>query len=328
MSVSVRPPNVVLIGGTGFIGQHLAARLSDDGVGVLVPVRHYESAKQLAMLPGVDVEVANIHDDAVLRKLLAGRDAVINLVGVLHGGHGRPYGEGFRHLHVELPRRIAAACADVGVPRYLHMSALGADSSNPSSSPSMYGRSKSDGELAARSQPTVAATVFRPSVVFGPGDHFLTMFARLQRHLPLVPLAASRARFQPVYVGDVAAAFSIALARPDLRDATIELGGPAVYTLGQLVRLAGRFAGRERPVLGLPDWAARLQARLFELLPGDPLVSRDNLDSMLVDNVVAADTHALTAESLGIKLTAIESAAPHYLNRHDRLDAYRTHAGR
>ncbi|MGF6181019.1 uncharacterized protein YbjT (DUF2867 family) [Massilia sp. UYP32] len=322
--MSVRPPNVVLIGGTGFIGQHLAARLSDDGVGVLVPVRHYESAKQLTMLPGVDVEVANIHDDAVLRKLLAGRDAVINLVGVLHGGHGRPYGEGFRHLHVELPRRIAAACADVGVPRYLHMSALGASAS----SSSMYGRSKSDGELAARSQPTVAATVFRPSVVFGPGDHFLTMFARLQRHLPLVPLAASRARFQPVYVGDVAAAFSIALARPDLRDATIELGGPAVYTLGQLVRLAGRFAGRERPVLGLPDWAARLQARLFELLPGDPLVSRDNLDSMLVDNVVAADTHALTAESLGIKLTAIESAAPHYLNRHDRLDAYRTHAGR
>jgi len=322
--MSLRPPNVVLIGGTGFIGQHLAARLSDDGVGVLVPVRHYESAKQLTMLPGVDVDVANIHDDAVLRKLLAGRDAVINLVGVLHGGHGRPYGEGFRHLHVELPRRIAAACANVGVPRYLHMSALGASAT----SHSMYGRSKADGELAARSQPAVAATVFRPSVVFGPGDHFLTMFARLQRHLPLVPLAASRARFQPVHVGDVAAAFAIALARPDVRDATIELGGPAVYTLGELVRLAGRFAGRERPVLGLPDWAARLQARLFELLPGDPIVSRDNLDSMLVDNVVAADTHALTAESLGIKLTAIESAAPHYLNRHDRLDAYRTHAGR
>jgi len=322
--MSARPLNVVLIGGTGFIGQHLAARLSDDGVGVLVPVRHYESAKQLTMLPGVDVDVANIHDDAVLRKLLAGRDAVINLVGVLHGGHGQPYGEGFRHLHVELPRRIAAACADAGVARYLHMSALGASTS----SPSMYGRSKADGELAARSQPAVAATVLRPSVVFGPGDHFLTMFARLQRHLPLVPLASSRARFQPVYVGDVAAAFSIALARPDLRGATIELGGPAVYTLGELVRLAGRFAGRERHVVGLPDWAARLQARLFELLPGDPLVSRDNLDSMLVDNVVAAGADVLTAESLGIKLTSIESAAPHYLNRHKRLDDYRSHAGR
>ena len=322
--MSARPLNVVLIGGTGFIGQHLAARLSDDGVGVLVPVRHYESAKQLTMLPGVDVDVANIHDDAVLRKLLAGRDAVINLVGVLHGGHGKPYGEGFRHLHVELPRRIAAACADAGVARYLHMSALGASTS----SPSMYGRSKADGELAARSQPAVAATVLRPSVVFGPGDHFLTMFARLQRHLPLVPLASSRARFQPVYVGDVAAAFSIALARPDLRGATIELGGPAVYTLGELVRLAGRFAGRERHVVGLPDWAARLQGRLFELLPGDPLVSRDNLDSMLVDNVVAAGADVLTAESLGIKLTSIESAAPHYLNRHNRLDDYRSHAGR
>ena len=326
--MSARPSNVVLIGGTGFIGAHLAARLSDDGVGVLVPVRHYESAKQLTMLPGVDVDVANIHDDATLRQLLAGRDAVINLVGVLHGGHGRPYGEGFRHLHVELPRRIAAACADAGVPRYLHMSALGVDSTNPSASPSMYGRSKADGENAARSQPQVAVTVFRPSVVFGPGDHFLTVFARLQRHLPLVPLAASRARFQPVYVGDVAAAFSIALARPDMRNATIELGGPAVYTLGELVRLAGRFAGRERHVIGLPDWAARLQAGLFELLPGDPVVSRDNLDSMLVDNVVAADTHALTAEALGIKLTAIESVAPHYLTRHDRLDAHRTHAGR
>ncbi|WP_306391241.1 complex I NDUFA9 subunit family protein [Telluria beijingensis] len=324
MSTSPRPLNVVLISGTGFIGQHLAARLSDDGVGVLAPVRHFESAKQLTMLPGVDVDVANIHDDAVLRKLLAGRDAVINLVGVLHGGHGRPYGEGFRHLHVELPRRIAAACADAGVPRYLHMSALGASAA----SPSMYGRSKADGELAARSQPAVAATIFRPSVVFGPGDHFLTMFARLQRHLPLVPLAASRARFQPVYVGDVAAAFSIVLARPDTRGATIELGGPTVHTLGELVRLAGRFAGRERRVLGLPDWAARLQAGLFELLPGDPVISRDNLDSMLVDNVVAPGTDALTAEALGIKLTAIESVAPHYLTGRDRHDAHRSHAGR
>lgn len=305
----MRSGNVLLIGGTGFIGQHLAARLSDDGVGVLVAARHYEDAKALTVLPGVDVEVANVHDDAVLRRLLAGRDAAINLVGVLHGGHGQPYGDGFRRLHVELPRRIAAACADTGVARYLHMSALGADAA----SPSMYGRSKADGELAARSQPSVAATIFRPSVVFGPGDHFLTMFARLQRHLPLVPLAASGARFQPVYVGDVAAAFAAALARPDTAGAVIELGGPAVYTLGELVRLAGRFAGHERRVLGLPDWMARLQAGLFEMLPGEPLISRDNLDSMLVDNVVSGAGGALTAEALGIKLTAIASVAPHYL---------------
>lgn len=320
----MRSQNVVLIGATGFIGKHLTARLSDDGFDVLVPVRHYESAKDLTMLTGVDVRVENIHDDAVLRSLVAGRDAVINLVGILHGGHGRPYGERFRRLHVELPRRIAAACADAKVPRYLHMSALGA---NPSG-PSMYQRSKGDGEAAARSRPEVAATIFRPSVVFGPGDHFLTMFAGMQRHFPVIPLACPKARFQPVYVGDVACAFSAALSQPETLGAVIELGGPGVYTLGELVHLAGRYAGCERKVIGLPDWIARLQAAMFELLPGDPLISRDNLDSMKVDNVVDPATKSLTAGALGIKLTSLEAAAPHYLAPADPLDAYRTHAGR
>lgn len=320
----MRDLNVVVFGATGFIGGHLLARLAEDGVNTLVPTRHYESAKHLSTLPYLDLEVADIHDDATLRRLLAGRDAAINLVGVLHGGQGTPYGPGFRKLHVDLPRRIAAACADVGVARYLHMSALGADSAGPS----MYQRSKGDGELAARSQPRVAATIFRPSVVFGEGDHFLTMFAALQRYLPLVPLAGSGARFQPVYVGDVAAAFSAALRDPHTAGAIIELGGPQVYTLAELVRLAGRFAGHERHVLGLPDWVARLQARMFELLPGDPVISRDNLDSMKTDNVVRKQTGVLTAEALGIKLTPIEAVAPHYLAKGKGLDDYRARAGR
>jgi NADH dehydrogenase len=320
----MRDLNVVVIGATGFIGGHLAARLAADSVNMLVPARHYESAKHLTTLPYLDLEVADIHDDATLRHLVAGRDAVINLVGVLHGGHGTPYGPGFKRLHVELPRRIAQACADVGVPRYLHMSALGASSSGPS----MYQRSKADGELAARSQPEVAATIFRPSVVFGPGDHFLTMFAALQRRLPVLPLACANARFQPVYVEDVAAAFSNALRDPHTRGATIELGGPKVYTLAELVRLAGRYAGHERRIIPLPDWAARLQARLFELLPGDPVISRDNLDSMKTDNVVEKKTGVLTADALGIKLTALEAAAPHYLATGRGLDDYREHAGR
>ncbi|NNG24090.1 complex I NDUFA9 subunit family protein [Telluria aromaticivorans] len=320
----MRDLNVVVFGATGFIGGHLLARLAEDGVNMLVPTRHYESAKHLTTLPYLDLEVADIHDDATLRRLLAGRDAAINLVGVLHGGHGTPYGPGFRKLHVDLPRRIAAACAEVGVPRYLHMSALGANSAGPS----MYQRSKGDGELAARSQPQVAATIFRPSVVFGPGDHFLTMFAALQRYLPLVPLAGSGARFQPVYVGDVAAAFSRCLSDPHTSGAIIELGGPQVYTLAELVRLAGRFAGHERHVLGLPDWVARAQARVFELLPGDPVISRDNLDSMKTDNVVEKQTGVLTAEALGIKLTSIEAAAPHYLAKGKDLDDYRMRAGR
>lgn len=320
----MRDANVVVIGGTGFIGCHLLARLAADGVNMLVAARHYERAKHLTTLPYLDLEVANIHDDATLRRLVAGRDAVINLVGVLHGGHGDPYGPGFRRLHVELPRRIVQACAEMGVPRYLHMSALGAGHAGAS----MYQRSKADGELAARSAPQVAATIFRPSIVFGPGDHLLTVFAKLQRRLPVLPLACAQARFQPVYVDDVAAAFSLALRAPRTRGAVIELGGPQVYTLAELACLAGRVSGHERRVLALPDWAARLEARLFELLPGDPMISRDNLDSMKVDNVVDPQTQALTAEALGIKLTSLEAAAPHYLAPSRGLDGYREHAGR
>ena len=330
----MREQNVVVIGGTGFIGGHLLARLARDGIGTAVPTRHYESAKHLTTLPYLDLEVADVHDDATLRRLLRGRDAVINLVGVLHGGQGDPYGPGFRRLHVELPRRIARACAQMAVPRYLHMSALGASPTGAS----MYQRSKADGELAARSQPDVAATVFRPSVVFGPGDRFLTLFARLQRHLPAVPLACADARFQPVYVEDVVAAFAAVLRDPHLphdrpsdrptRGATVELAGPTVYTLAELVRLAGRYAGHERRVIPLPGWAARTQARLFELLPGDPVISRDNLDSMKTDNVLVPHEGVLTAGALGIKLTALESVAPHYLAPVDELDALRERAGR
>jgi NADH dehydrogenase len=199
---AMRDSNVVVIGGTGFIGCHLLARLAADGVSTLVPARHYETAKQLTTLPYLDLEVANIHDDATLRRLLAGRDAVINLVGVLHGGQGDPYGPVFRHLHVELPRRIVRICAELGVPRYLHMSALGASHTGVS----MYQRSKADGELAARSEPNVATTIFRPSIVFGPGDHFLTVYTNLQRRFPVLPLACAQWRLQPVYVEDVAAA--------------------------------------------------------------------------------------------------------------------------
>jgi NADH dehydrogenase len=225
-----------------------------------------------------------------------------------------------------LPHRIAAACALEGVPRYLHMSALGADRNGPS----MYQRSKADGEAAAASQPSVAATIFRPSVVFGPEDKFLNMFARLQRHLPVVPLACAHARFQPVYVGDVAEAFVRALLDPHTAGLTYELGGPQVYELGDLVRLAGRYAGHERKVIALPDALARLQAMLFELLPGEPVITRDNLDSMKVDNVLqpSRDNKVLTTAALGIKLTALEAVAPQYLAPPGGLDVLRARAGR
>ena len=317
-------PQVVVFGGSGFIGSHLVALLSQENIPVRVPTRHADRVRALTTLPGVDVVEANIHDGTALRELLAGCTAAINLVGILHGGRSQPYGAEFRRAHVDLPRRIVDACAVTKVPHYLHMSALGANSSGPS----MYARSKGDGELAARSRPEVASTIFRPSVVFGPGDHFLTMFAKLQRRLPVVPLAGAAARFQPVYVVDVASAFLRALRDPHARNQVVHLGGPAVYTLAELVRLAGRYAGCARPIVPLPDGLARLQARLFELLPGDPILSRDNLDSMTVDNVLDPAMPGLTAASLGIKLTPLDAVAPHYLAPGEPLDRLRTRAGR
>jgi uncharacterized protein YbjT (DUF2867 family) len=320
----MRASSVVVFGGTGFIGSHLAARLSEHGMTIVVAARHETHAMHLMPLPGVDIAAADLRDDAALRRLVAGRDAVINLAGILHSRRGDPYGPDFKQVHVDLPRRLVDACAAGGVPRYLHMSALGADRHGPS----MYARSKADGELAAASRPDVAATIFRPSVVFGPEDNFLNTFARLQRHFPVIPLAGAGTRFQPVYVNDVAQAFVRALLDPATAGKTVELGGPGVYTLAELVRLAGRYAGHERRVLALPDGLARLQARLFELLPGEPILTRDNLDSMRVDNVVSASTKTLTAEALGIKVTPLEAVAPQYLSPTGRPGVFGARAGR
>lgn len=315
---------VVVFGGSGFIGAHLVARLAAAGARVIVPTRRAERARHLIFLPRVEVLEADIHDDAALRSLLHGAGAAINLVGLLHSRPGTPYGPDFKRAHVDLPRRIVAACAAARVPRYLHMSALGADTNGPS----MYQRSKADGEVAARAEPTVAATIFRPSVVFGEGDRFLSTFARLQKWLPFVPLAGAEADFQPVYVGDVAQAFVNALGNLKTRHLRFELGGPRIYSLAELVRLAGKYAHHPRPVFAIPDALARVQALLCELLPGEPLLSGDNLDSMKVDNVVDPAIQATTAAALGIKLTALEAVAPRYLSPSERFDDFRARAGR
>jgi NADH dehydrogenase len=319
----MRELNVVVFGGNGFIGSHLIAQLAAEGASVIVPTRRPERAAHLALLPRVRIVGADIGRDD-LSHLLRGADAAINLVGVLHSKRGSPYGPQFKHAHVEIPRRIVAACAAAGVGRYLHMSALGADINGPS----MYQRSKADGEVAARAEPAVAATIFRPSVVFGPGDNFLNMFAKMQRFLPLIPLACADAEFQPIYVGDVAQAFIHALKDLKTRQQVYALGGPSIYTLAELVRLAGRYSHHERPVIALPAALGRLQASVFELLPGEPLMSRDNLDSMQHDNVLDPAIQALTAATLGIKLTALEAVAPGYLSPHDRFDDFRARAGR
>lgn len=318
---------ILILGGTGFIGSHVIAKLADSGCLLEVPTRRESRADHLLPLPDVDLVVkANIHDDKTLDNLVRGKDAVINLVGILHGkraAHGEPYGPDFARSHVELPRRVVAACARHGVHRYLHMSALGAHRD----APSMYLRSKADGEAAAFSNSAaVHATVFRPSVVFGDHDHFLNLFASLQKFLPFMLLASPDAKFQPVYVEDVAQAFVNALHDDTTIGRTFELVGPKVYTLRELVKLAGTFSGHRRPVIGLPATLSRVQAFFLEHMPGEPMMTRDNLDSMRVDNVAQASME----KELGITPTALEAVAPYYLQgmRHPHSGVSAVHVRR
>lgn len=309
---------ILVIGGTGFIGSRIVAQLAASGTDcIIVPTRRLSRAKHLQVMPTVRLLEENVHDDAALDRLMAGADAVINLVGVLHskrGAEGSAYGPDFARAYVELPRRIVAACKRHQVSRLLHMSALGADRNGPS----MYQRSKADGEAAVFAEPSIAVTVFRPSVVFGPGDSFLNMFASLQRIFPLMPLGGADARFQPVYVGDVAQAFCNALERRATFGKVYELAGPTVYTLRELVQIAGAMSGHRRPVIALPPALARLQATVLEFMPGGPVMSRDNLDSMQVDNVASGPI----APELGVEPTPLEVVAPTYLAQRDRRSRF------
>lgn len=299
--------NVLIIGGGGFVGSAVAARLARDGVCLRLPSRRPERARHLALLPQAELLAADVHDPAALVALMAGQDAVVNLVGVLHSRPGKPYGPAFARAHVELPAKIVAACARAGVGRLVHVSALGADPAGPSE----YQRSKAAGEAAIRSAaPGLGWTILRPSVIFGRDDHFLNLFASLLCLAPVLPLAGAGTRFQPVWVGDVAEVVARALAEPGAVGQTFDVAGPRVYTLAELVRYVGRLTGHRRPVLPLPEALGMLQARLLELAP-NPMMSRDNIRSMGVDNVISG----LGAPPLpfGLVPRALESVAPLYL---------------
>lgn len=313
---------ILVLGATGFIGRAIVARLAERGVRVTAPTRRLVRARPLMPLPTVDIIEADIHDDAQLATLVAGCDAAINLIGILHGGGGSPYGADFARAHVELPQRLAAACTAAGVRRLLHMSALGAD--GPAPLPSMYLRSKADGEKAVMAS-DLDWTILRPSVVFGPEDRFLNLFGTLQRFAPIMPLARADTRFQPIHIDDVAQAFVNALERRETIGQGYELAGPRVYTLGQLVRLAGKRTGHSRPIIRLPDLAGRLQAMLLEALPGPTLMSLDNFDSMARDSVASGPI----APELGITPVSIEDAdGDPVALRQQRLDASRELARR
>lgn len=306
-----------VLGGSGFVGRHVCHALAAAGYRLRVATRDRERAKeQLILLPTVDVSAVNVHEPGQLAEFVSGADAVINVVGVLHDGRGA---RGFQAAHVELVRKVVAACRSRGVGRLLHMSSLGSARDGPS----RYLRSKGEAEAIVR-ESGLAWTIFRPSVVFGPGDSFLNLFATVLRFSPVVALACPGARFQPVYVEDVAAACVRGLADLGSFGRSYDLCGPRVYTLRELVEYVGAVTGRRRRVLGLNDTFSYLQALAMEFLPVK-LMTRDNYYSMQVPNVCSCDF------PFGIAPTALEAVAPAYLGSRTpraRYQRLRRRAGR
>ncbi len=300
---------VLVLGGSGFVGRALCEQLQREGHRITVPSRRERQAMALGPLPALTVVRGDVlRDPGLLERLLPGHDAVVNLIAILQGNHER-----FEAVHVAWPRRLAQACLAAGVKRLVHVSALGVDAKvdGDDSAPSRYLRSKGRGEAALRAHSDLRLTVLRPSVIFGADDRFLNLFAKLQALAPVMPLAGASARLQPVWVGDVAAAIARCLVWRETEGKTYELAGPEVKTLKELVQLAGRLSGHPRPVLPLPGPLAFAQALFLECLPGEPLMSRDNLGSLKVPNVATGSLPGL--RELGLQAHSLGSVVPAYL---------------
>lgn len=340
---------ICVLGGAGFVGTQLVSQLAALGKKVKVLTRRREQSKELILLPTVDVVEADILDLQVLLREFRGIDAVINLVGILHenkkGRSDLPSARrgDFHDIHIELPRKIIHACAQAGVHRLLHMSALGAEPTAQSA----YQRSKGIGEALVREAgmrhsehenwyldgpkfihgQSLNITIFRPSVIFGQGDSFLNLFARLLKLFPVLPLAKPDARFQPVFVDDVARAFVNSIDDMSTFGQTYDLCGPQTYTLQQLVNYLGDLTGHKRPIIRLPEQLAYLQAWMMELLPGKKLMTRDDYFAMAVDNICARGWPGY----LDFQPTALEAVAPAYLRSvspRGRYERFRGHARR
>jgi uncharacterized protein YbjT (DUF2867 family) len=318
---------ITIFGGSGFIGRHLVRRFAKQGAEVRIAVRDIERAQFLKPLGDIGQVVpwqTNVMEPSQVATALAGADVAINLVGILYERGRRT----FQALHVDAAAGIARAAADAGVWRLLHMSALGADAQSHSA----YGRSKAAGE-AAVSAAYPGATIFRPSVVFGPEDNFFNMFAGMMRFLPMLPVMGAPAlptvtlsgsgkgidffgdggcKFQPVYVGDVAEAMLQVLGKAETAGKIYELGGPKVYSFKQIMELLLRVTERKRLLFPMPLGLAEFEALFLQLLP-KPLLTPDQVRMMETDNVVSGKLPGLA--DLGISANAAEAVLPTYLHR-------------
>lgn len=309
---------IMLLGGSGFVGGHLARRLARDGHEQVVVTRHATSARRLKIIPGLSVRQFDPYDVERLALELDDFDVLINLVGILNE-RGRD-GSGFQRAHVELVRGAIEACGTAGVTRLIHMSALQAGNGE-----SFYLKTRGQAEQRVR-QSSLDWTMFRPSTIFGPDDSFLNRFASLLRISPMLPLARPDARFAPVFVDDVVEAFARAVADRDTIGEIYELCGGEILTLKEIVEWIASRRGQRRCVLGLPDALGRMQAKLFDFVPGKPF-SSDNFKSLQVDSVCGEDGFA----RLGIRPWTMREKAIEWLSpddRNQRYSRFRTRAGR
>lgn len=307
--VRMRNRLITIFGGTGFIGRHVVRRLAGRGARLRVvsrnPAAHGGHLQPMGSVGQIVVQRADLGSEDAVREVLQGAFAAIDLIGILYET-GR---QRFDEIHGALPGRISHAAAAVGVERVVQISAIGADPQSGSA----YARSKAEGERRVR-EAFAEATILRPSIVVGPEDDFFNRFAAMARLSPALPLiGGGQTRFQPVYVGDVAAAVAAALEREDALGGTFELGGPRIYTFEELMRYMLDVIGRRRLLMPLSFGLARLQATVLEWLPVPPL-TRDQVKLLEVDNVVAPGAAGLG--DLGISPTPIELVVPQYLSRH------------
>ncbi len=315
-----------VFGGSGFLGRHVVRRLAGEGWTVRVAVRDPVSAAYLTPMGHIGQIVpvaADVGNAASVRAAAAGAEVVVNLVGILYE---RKAGA-FEAVHVRGAAAVAAAAREAGARRLVHVSALGAD---PDSA-SLYARSKAGGEAAVR-EAFPAATVLRPSVVFGPEDDFFNRFARMTRYSPFLPVVTGDGprlrwrdggpgidwfgsggpKFQPVYVGNVADGIMAALGDGAHGGTTFELGGPRVYSMKQVMELVMAETGRRRWLLPVPFRLAAVQAWFLQWLP-KPLLTPDQVRLMRRDNVVTGTAPGLA--ELGVAATAAEAILPTYLRR-------------
>jgi len=312
--------NVFILGGTGFVGRHLVSHLASmGGFDISVGTRYGPGARELAVAPRTRIVDCNPYDLDSLTGALDGHDAVINLVGILNErGFG---GRGFHRAHVELVERLIISCEAARIRRLIHMSALNAGSGS-----SHYLKTRGQAEAliaAAQRDGQLRATIFQSSTIFGPDDSFLNRFATLLKLTPLLPLARPRARFAPVYVGDVVEAFGRALQDEMTHCQTYQLCGSEIWELRALVCWLRDQLGLSRWVVGLPDLLGRLQGLAFDLVPGKPF-SSDNYRSLLVDSVCSENGFA----ALGIAPWGLSELAPVWLTGETRQARYQAHRRR